>query len=93
MARMVNCVKLGKKAEGLAYPPVPGDLGKRIWASVSREAWDDWMKLQTMMINEYSLNCADPEIRKHLLGQCERYFFGGEADSDLMPIPNRTPED
>ena len=51
MARMVNCVKLKKEAEGLAYPPFPGELGKRIWREVSKEAWADWTRLQTMMVN------------------------------------------
>lgn len=87
MARMVQCVKLKKEAEGLAFPPVPGELGKRIWAQVSKEAWAEWTKLQTMMINEYGLNCADPKIRQHLMNQCERYFFG----EGVEPIRNHVP--
>lgn len=87
MARMVHCVKLNKDLPGLDFPPVPGELGKRIWQSVSKEAWDQWKQLQTMMINEYAINCADPEARKHLMKQCERYLFGGE----VQDIPNRTP--
>ena len=80
MARMVNCVKLHKEAEGLDYPPFPGELGVRIWKNVSKEAWADWTRLQTMMVNEYGLNLADASARKHLMTQCERYFFGdGEA--------------
>ena len=59
MARMVHCIKLNKEAEGLAYPPFPGELGKRIWQSVSKEAWEEWTRLQTMMVNEYGLNLAD----------------------------------
>lgn len=55
MTRMVHCVKLNKDAEGLDFPPVPGELGKRIYESVSKEAWEDWKKLQTMIINEYGL--------------------------------------
>ncbi len=86
MPRMVECIKLKKTAEGLDYPPVPGELGKRIWASVSKQAWSEWMNLQTMMINEYGLNCADPKVRRHISEQCERYFFGPGID----PIPKRT---
>ena len=59
MARMVNCVKLGREAEGLDFPPYPGELGKRIYASVSKEAWQQWVRLQTMIINENRLNLAD----------------------------------
>ena len=87
MARMVHCVKLNKDAPGLGYPPVPGELGKRIWANVSKEAWDGWVRLQTMMINEYGLNCADPKVRSHLMAQCENDFFGKGVD----PVPNHVP--
>lgn len=87
MARIVHCVKLNKDAEGLAYPPVPGELGKRIWASISKEAWEEWVKLQTMMINEYGLNCADAKVRAHLMQQCENYLFGDGIDA----VPNHVP--
>jgi Fe-S cluster biosynthesis and repair protein YggX len=80
MARMVNCVKLGRLAEGLDFPPYPGELGKRIFAGVSREAWQQWVRLQTMIINENRLNLADAEHRKYLAEQVENYFFGGGAD-------------
>ncbi|MDR3220535.1 MAG: oxidative damage protection protein [Candidatus Accumulibacter sp.] len=76
MARMVNCVKLGREAEGLDYPPYPGELGQRIFASVSKEAWQQWVRFQTMIINENRLNLADPEHRKYLAEQIERHFFG-----------------
>ena len=89
MARMVNCVKLKKEAEGLAYPPFPGELGKRIWQNVSKEAWGEWTRLQTMMVNEYQLNLADLSARHHLMKQCERYFFGdGQTDA----VPNYQPK-
>ena len=88
MARTVHCIKLNKDAEGLDFPPVPGELGKKIWAQVSKEAWEEWKKLQTMMINEYGLNCADIKVRQHLMSQCERYFFGSGVD----PVPNHVPE-
>ena len=59
MARMVQCIKLGKEAEGLDFPPYPGDLGKRLWENVSKEAWAAWLKHQTMLVNENRLNLAD----------------------------------
>ena len=49
MARMVKCIKLGKELEGLDFPPIPGELGKKIWLNVSKEAWQSWQQLQTMM--------------------------------------------
>jgi len=55
MTRTVNCIKLGKEAEGLDFPPYPGELGKRIWENVSKEAWAAWLKHQTMLVNENRL--------------------------------------
>ncbi len=67
MARMVQCIKLNKEAEGLDFAPLPGDLGKKIWNQVSKEAWAAWLKQQTMLINENRLNMADPRARQYLL--------------------------
>ncbi|MCC6609197.1 MAG: oxidative damage protection protein [Burkholderiales bacterium] len=87
MARMVNCIKLGREAEGLDFPPVPGALGKRIWENVSKEAWQQWIKHQTMLSNENRLNLADAKARKYLLEQTEQYFFGGEVDRPAGYVP------
>lgn len=87
MTRMVNCVKLGREAEGLAFAPVPGDLGKKIFDSVSKEAWGGWTRHQTMLINENRLNLADPQARKYLLTQMEAYFFGAGADQVAGYVP------
>ena len=77
MARMVQCVKLDKEAEGLDRPTYPGDLGKRIYQQVSKEAWQSWLGHQTMLINEYRLTPVDPKARKFLEEEMEKYFFGG----------------
>ena len=79
MSRMVNCVKLGKEADGLDVPPYPGDLGKRIFENVSKEAWQIWLKHQTMLINEYRLTPVDPDARKFLEEEMEKFFFGEGA--------------
>jgi Fe-S cluster biosynthesis and repair protein YggX len=84
---MVNCVKLGREAEGLDRPPLPGELGKRIYESVSKEAWRDWQTQQTRLINENRLQLADPRARKYLLEQTEKYFFGGGADEASGYVP------
>jgi Fe-S cluster biosynthesis and repair protein YggX len=78
---MVQCVKLGREAEGLDRPPVPGEMGKRVFENVSKEAWGQWVKHQTMLINENRLNLMDVRARKYLAEQMERYFFGGGADA------------
>ncbi len=87
MARTVHCVKLGREAEGLDFPPVPGELGKKIWESVSKEAWQAWQKHQTMLVNENRLNLADVRARKYLSTQMEKYFFGEGADTVSGYVP------
>jgi len=82
MARMVNCVKLKKEAEGLDRPTYPGDLGKRIFDNVSKEAWQSWIRQQTMLINEYRLSPVDPKARKFLEEQMDKFFFG---DGNVTP--------
>ena len=75
MARTVHCVKLKRDAEGLDFPPYPGDLGKRIWQSISKEAWQDWIAVQTRLVNENRLNLADARARKYLKEQMEQFLF------------------
>ena len=78
--RTVNCVVLGREAEGLDRPPYPGALGQRIFEQVSREAWQTWLGHQTMLINENRLTLIDPEARKFLQQEMEKFLFGGGAD-------------
>jgi Fe-S cluster biosynthesis and repair protein YggX len=87
MPRMVHCVKLGREAEGLDFPPVPGELGKKLWENVSKEAWAAWQKHQTMLVNENRLNLADVRARKYLATQMENYFFGEGADQPTGYVP------
>jgi Fe-S cluster biosynthesis and repair protein YggX len=87
MVRLVQCVKLGHEAEGLDFPPYPGELGKRIFEKVSREAWADWIKHQTMLVNENRLNLADIKARKYLAEQMEAHFFGTGAENPMGYVP------
>ncbi len=75
---MVNCVKLGKEAEGLDRPTYPGDLGKRVFDNVSKEAWQLWVKQQTMLLNEYRLSPIDPQHREFLEKEMDKFFFSDE---------------
>jgi Fe-S cluster biosynthesis and repair protein YggX len=83
MPRMVQCVKLGKELEGLPRPPFNGELAKRIFESVSKEAWNMWLAHARILINEYRLNMASAQAQELLLKEMERYFFG--EGSDLPP--------
>ena len=76
MARTIQCTYLKKEAEGLDFAPYPGELGKRIYENVSKEAWQAWIKHQTMLINEYRLTPIEPKARKFLESEMEKYFFG-----------------
>jgi Fe-S cluster biosynthesis and repair protein YggX len=87
MTHLVHCVKLGREAEGLDRPPYPGDLGKRIHANVSKQAWQDWLRHQTMLINENRLSPMDPKSRKFLEEQMEKYFFGEGAEMPQGYVP------
>ncbi len=87
MSRTVHCVKLQREAEGLAFAPWPGELGKRIYEQVSRQAWQDWLAHQTMLINENRLNPLDPKARAFLSEHMETYFFSGGAKMPAGYVP------
>ena len=82
MSRTVHCVKLGREAEGLAIAPYPGDLGKRILESISKDAWQQWLARQTMLVNENRLALRNAEHRKFLENEMVRFLFEGE---DVRP--------
>ncbi len=87
MSRTVHCVRLKQEAEGLDRPPYPGELGQRIFDNVSKQAWQEWLKHQTMLINEYRLSPIDPKARKMLEEEMEKFFFGegGDLPPDFKP--------
>jgi Fe-S cluster biosynthesis and repair protein YggX len=87
MSRTVFCVKLQREAEGLDFPPYPGELGKKLYESVSKEAWQGWIRHQTMLVNENRLNLADARARKYLATQMEKYFFGDGGDAVAGYVP------
>lgn len=79
MTRIVRCAKLGQELPGLAYPPLKGELGQRIYNEISQEAWKQWLKHSTMVINELRLNPSEPEGQRVLREQLEKFLFGGGA--------------
>jgi len=87
MTRTVQCIKLGREAEGLDRPPYPGELGQKIFDNVSKQAWQQWLQHQTMLINENRLSPIDPKARKFLEEQMERFFFGEGADTPEGYVP------
>jgi Fe-S cluster biosynthesis and repair protein YggX len=89
MSRIVHCAKLGIDAEGLDFAPWPGPLGQRIYAEISKPAWQQWLAHQTMLINENRLNPLDPKSRQFLAGEMEKFLFGG----DVAQVPGYVPPD
>jgi Fe-S cluster biosynthesis and repair protein YggX len=87
MARTVHCIKLKREAEGLDFPPYPGEIGKRLYENVSKEAWKQWLEQQKMLVNENRLNLADSKARAYLVEQMQKHFFGEGAERAAGYVP------
>jgi Fe-S cluster biosynthesis and repair protein YggX len=84
---MVKCEKLGIEAEGLDQPPFPGPTGQRIFDTVSKQAWQEWLGVQTMLINEHRLASYDPKAKKFLEQERENFLFAGITEMPEGYIP------
>jgi len=80
MTRMVYCQALEKELEGLDFQTWPGELGKRIYENISKQAWQKWINHQTILINEHRLSPLNPEHRKFLEAEMEKFLFGGGSE-------------
>lgn len=87
MTRTIYCSKLKKEAEGLEFPPYPGELGKKIYTHISQEAWQLWLSRQTMFINEYRLNLLEPKAREFLTQEMEKFLFAEENNTPPGYVP------
>lgn len=83
----IYCQKLKKEAEAMAFAPYPGELGQKVLENISQEAWQMWLNHQTMLINEYRLNMLEPNARKYLEEQMQKFLFedGGDAPEGYTP--------
>jgi Fe-S cluster biosynthesis and repair protein YggX len=86
---MVHCVKLGRPAPGQERQRYPGELGKRIYEEISEEAWQGWLRHQTMLINEYRLSLIDPKAQALLKAEMEKYLFGDGSAAPSGYVPPR----
>jgi Fe-S cluster biosynthesis and repair protein YggX len=80
MSRSIFCKKYQKELEGLDAPPFPGPKGQEIFDAISKQAWLDWQAHQTMLINEKHLSLVDPEARKYLQQEMDKFFAGEDYD-------------
>ena len=87
--KMVQCVLFHKELEGLAKPPFKGELGERLFANVSKAAWQNWLEHSKMLINEFRLDLVSEHGQKVWMQECERYFFG---DGSALPPDFRPTE-
>ena len=88
MTRMVMCRKYKQELPGLDRPPYPGPKGQEVFNEVSRKAWDEWQKHQTMLINERRLNMMDPEDRRFIQQEMDKFLAGekyAQADGYVPP--------
>ncbi|MDO6685158.1 MULTISPECIES: oxidative damage protection protein [unclassified Agarivorans] len=90
MARTVFCQRLKKDADGLDFQLIPGDVGKRVFDNISKEAWTEWQKKQTMFINEKKLNLMNQDDRELLQAEMVKYLFeDGEVDIEGYTPPSK----
>ncbi|MFV8818781.1 oxidative damage protection protein [Haliea sp. E17] len=87
MPRTVFCKKYREELEGLDAPPYPGPKGQDIFDNVSKQAWQEWQAHQTMLINEKHLSLVDPQARKYLQEEMEKFFAGEEFDQAEGYVP------
>jgi Fe-S cluster biosynthesis and repair protein YggX len=87
MAKMVDCIKLGRQAEGMDRAPFKGELGDRLFERVSKEAWKQWLEHSKMLINEYRLDLTSESGQRLWMTECEKYFFGegSAAPAEFVP--------
>ncbi len=85
---MIECIKLKKQAEGLDSQTYPGELGKKIFAQVSKEAWQQWLTHQTMLINEYRLSMLESKSREFLAKEMENFLFGNGSEAPAGYVPS-----
>ena len=91
MSRTVFCRRYQEELEGLDAPPYPGPKGQEIYEKVSKRAWEEWQGHQTMLINEKGLNMMDPEARKYLQGEMEKFLAGEDFDRAEGYVPPDAP--
>ena len=87
MTKTVICSRYKRELPALEQPPLPGPMGERIAKEVSVQAWQEWQALQTMLINEKHLSLMDPETRKYLMVEMEKFLAGEDFDQVEGYVP------
>ena len=87
MAHMVFCVRNQKELEGLDELPFDTEFGKKIYENISKQAWEEWLDRQRMLLNEYRLQPWQPQAQQFLVEQMEQFFFGGGLEMPEQYTP------
>ncbi|MEX0619804.1 MAG: oxidative damage protection protein [Pseudohongiellaceae bacterium] len=87
MTRMVHCRKYNKELPGLPMAPYPGPKGQDIYENVSQQAWSDWLKQQTMLINEKQLSMVNSHDRKYLEQERDKFLNNEDHDTAEGYVP------
>ena len=87
MTRMIHCAKLGIEAEGLESPPFPGTKGQQIFENISKKSWQEWMSMQTMLINEHHLASFEAKARTFLESEREKFLFSENFEMPEGYVP------
>ncbi|MBV6477383.1 MAG: putative Fe(2+)-trafficking protein [Ignavibacteria bacterium] len=74
--RTVHCIKLDQDLPGLNKPPLPGELGQKIYENVSKQAFKMFLDHFKMIVNEYRLDLSSPATDKVFEEQMREFFFG-----------------
>lgn len=87
MSRTVFCRKYQEQLPGLPNPPYPGAKGQDIFENVSAKAWQEWQAQQTMLINEKQLSMMNPEHRKYLQAEMDKFLSNQDHDKAEGFVP------
>lgn len=80
----IQCVRCGREAERQAFKPFNNDLGQRIFDTICRDCWAEWLKTQQQLINHYALVPHQPKAKEFLIRNLEQFLFGAGA-ADAVP--------
>lgn len=79
----VKCTRCGEERAALPFPPLNNELGRRVQGEICQICWGEWLKYQTMLINHYGLNVRDPDAKKMLMENMEKFLFRTGETEDV----------
>lgn len=80
---LLTCARCGLEGERQAFKPFPNELGQRIYDTICKVCWADWLKSQQQLINHYALIPHQPKARELLLRNMEQFLFGEGAEDGI----------